>query len=32
MDSEFLGNGNINATNQYFTIRNGDFINNNHSG
>ena len=26
--SDFLGNGNIEATNQYFTIRNGDFSNN----
>ena len=26
--SDFLGNGNIEATNQNFTIRNGDFTNN----
>ena len=26
--NDFLGNGNINANNQYFTIRNGDFSNN----
>ena len=26
--SDFLGNGNIEANNQYFTIRNGDFTNN----
>ena len=26
--SDFLGNGNIDANNQYFTIRNGDFSNN----
>ena len=25
--SDFLGNGNIEANNQYFTIRNGDFTN-----
>ena len=26
--SDFLSNGNVDATNQYFTIRNGDFTNN----